>query len=144
MGCDGPREQRVGEGVRARDQKIDVLKNDGVLASGVDAAQLATILPWRRSDARGPDRRDGLGTTHHEVGTLRMGDDPSRSVTSAEGRFHGTVNAYAAGPALFPTIGSPNPMLTGIALVRRLGDHLIPEPPVASKERDFTPLFDGS
>jgi hypothetical protein len=65
-------------------------------------------------------------------------------VTSAEGHFHGTVNAYAAGPALFPTIGSPNPMLTGIALVRRLGDHLIPEPPVASKERGFTPLFDGS
>jgi hypothetical protein len=32
--------------VFARDQKIDVLKNDGVLASGVDAAQLATILPW--------------------------------------------------------------------------------------------------
>ena len=60
--------------------------------------------------------RDGLGTTHHEAGTLWMGTDPTRSVTDHQGRFHHTDNLYAAGPALFPSIGSPNPMLTGIAL----------------------------
>ena len=52
-----------------------------------------------------------------------MGDDPGRSVTDGEGRFHGVEKAYAVGPALFPTIGSPNPMLTGspigLAPVRR-------------------------
>jgi hypothetical protein len=35
-------------------------------------------------------------------------------------------------------------MLTGIALVRRLGDHLMPEPPLVVSEPGFTYLFDGS
>jgi hypothetical protein len=39
---------------------------------------------------------------------------------------------------------APNPMLTGIALARRLGDHLMPEPPLATPEVGFTYLFDGS
>src|SRR3954466_7874972 len=81
--------------------------------------------------------------THHEAGTLWMGDDPSVSVTDPNCRFHGIRNVYVAGPALFPTIGSPNPMLTGIALVRRLGDHLLPPPPIAVAEDGFKPLFDG-
>lgn len=87
-------------------------------------------------------RRDGIGTTHHEAGTLRMGTDPATSVTNTDARFHHVTNTYAAGPALHPTVGSPNPMLTGIALARRLGDHLVnPAPYVA--EAGFTALFDG-
>jgi choline dehydrogenase-like flavoprotein len=31
---------------------------------------------------------DGLGTTFHESGTLRMGDDSAQPVTNAEGQFH--------------------------------------------------------
>src|SRR5436190_12288571 len=73
-----------------------------------------------------------------------MGDDPKTIVTNPDGRFHNVSNAYVAGPALFPTIGSPNPMLTGIALARRLGDHLMPDPPPATPETGFTYLFDGS
>jgi choline dehydrogenase-like flavoprotein len=84
-------------------------------------------------------RRDGLGTTHHEAGTLLIGSDPGKSVTNPEARFHYVSNAHVAGPALFPKIGSPNPMLTGIALVRRLGDQLFPDPPGDG----FQSLFDG-
>lgn len=84
-------------------------------------------------------RRDGLGTTHHEAGTLWMGEDASKSITNPDGRFHFVSNAYVAGPALFPTIGSPNPMLTGIALARRLGDHLLPDQP----NDGFQSLLDG-
>lgn len=89
-----------------------------------------------------PDpRRDTLGTTHHETGTLWMGSD-SNSVTDPNCKFRHITNAYVAGPALFPTIGSPNPMLTGIALARRLGDHLaIPSPYVAHD--GFEVLFNG-
>ena len=36
-----------------------------------------------------------------------MGEDPTASVTDPVGRFHDVPNAYAAGPALFPTVGSP-------------------------------------
>ena len=83
--------------------------------------------------------QDKLGTTHHETGTLWMGEDAGKSITNADARFRFVSNAHVAGPALFPTIGSPNPMLTGIALARRLGDHLLPDPP----SDGFQTLFDG-
>ena len=91
--------------------------------------------------------RDGLGTTHHEAGTLAMGDDPNTSVTDANARFHRVPNLYAAGPALFPTVGSPNPMLTGTALARRLADHLtapsVPAPTRASPRCSTAPRCSG-
>ncbi len=88
--------------------------------------------------------RDGIGTTHHEAGTLWMGTDPTRSVTTPDGRFHNVVNAYALGPALLPTVGSPGPMLSGVALARRLGDHLVAPLPPPDLEDGFEWLFDGT
>ena len=91
--------------------------------------------------------RDGMGTTHHEAGGLWMGDDPTKSVTNADGRLHFADNAYVAGPALFPTVGSPNPMLTGTALARRTADKLLasmPHPVTPPVEAGFEYLFDGT
>lgn len=87
--------------------------------------------------------RDGLGTTHHETGTLFIGEEASNSVTLPDGRLRHTRNVYAVGPALFPTIGSPNPMLTGVALARRLGDALGAFTPLQA-EPGFDMLFNGS
>lgn len=86
--------------------------------------------------------RDGLGTTHHETGGLSMGADTSDSVTLPNSRIRHAKNAYVVGPALFPTIGSPNPMLTGVALARRLGDELATPTPWAA-EAGFQALFNG-
>ena len=57
--------------------------------------------------------RDGFGTTYHEAGTLWMGTNPATSVTDTNGRFHHVVNAFCADQALFVTVGSVNPTLTG-------------------------------
>src|SRR5262249_2151089 len=112
--------------------------------AGTRAQRLATLAAFKA-------RRDDLGTTHHDAGTMRMGDNIADAVTNDFGRVHDTTNCYIAGPALFPTIGSPNPMLTGVALARRIGDLLngsvLPEPdPVVSpqSEAGFRPLFDGT
>jgi choline dehydrogenase-like flavoprotein len=86
---------------------------------------------------------DGLGTTHHETGTLYMGESGSSSVTLPDCRVRHVTNAYVVGPALFPTIGSPNPMLTGVALARRLGDQLAISAPYQG-EAGFDVLFDGA
>ncbi|RWP58619.1 family 16 glycoside hydrolase [Mesorhizobium sp.] len=88
--------------------------------------------------------RDGLGSTHHEAGTLWMGTDPNQSVTNPVGRFHEVGNAYAVGPSLFPASGSPNPMLGGLALVRRTAEWLVPPDTVPLVETGFTALFDGT
>jgi hypothetical protein len=103
----------------------------------VQANQAASdVIPFAQ-------RRDGLGTTHHEAGTLWMGNDPTTSVTNIDGRFHQVANAYVAAPALFPALGSPNPMLTGTALARRLADHLATQATPVPDD-GFTLLFDGS
>jgi hypothetical protein len=70
--------------------------------------------------------RDPLGSTHHEAGTLYMGD-PGASVTDTTGRFHQLTNAYAAGPALFPTLGSANPSLTALTLAGRTAQAIVTE-----------------
>lgn len=97
-------------------------------------------------------RRDRLGTTHHECGTLRMGVERTiNGVTEIDGvvdsncRIVGVANAYVAGPAIFPSIGSPNPMLTGTAFARRLATHFIETMPrhVPQADAGFTLLFDG-
>lgn len=86
-----------------------------------DNAWRATPPPLNRPF---PEWHRGLGTTYHEAGTLWMGDDPNQSVTDANGRFHHIQNAFACDQSLFPTVGSVNPALTGLALARRLAEHL--------------------
>jgi hypothetical protein len=135
----------------ANGNNVDVIVRGNVKATNVNPANLAQVLPYRikdpndaTKDINNPERRDGLGTTHHEAGTLRMGSNAATSVTDANAKFHGVKNAYALGPAVFPTIGSPNPMLTGIAMARRLADHLCPPPPAPVAEPGFNYIFDGS
>src|SRR5215212_954240 len=90
------------------------------------------------------ERRDTLSSTHHEGGTLWMGDDPASSVTDEWGRFHESENLYAVGPAVLPTLGSPNPMLSGVALARRTADHVLPPPVPTGLELGYRTLFDGT
>ena len=112
--------------------------------TGTRAERLAALAAFK-------DRRDDLGTTHHDAGTMRMGDNIADAVTNDFGRVHDTTNCYVAGPSLFPTSGSPNPMLSSVALARRTADLLnasvLPGPdPIVSPqpEAGFRPLFDGT
>lgn len=98
---------------------------------------------WQNQPPTTDHRRDTLSSTHHEGGTLWMGI-PGQSVTDDMGRFHDADNLYAIGPALLPTLGSPNPMLSGVALARRMGDRLIPPPAIPALEPGFKHLFDGT
>jgi len=120
--------------------------NDGETWNSMDAAsdavrQIFAAVAGSTDIAR---NRDGLGTTHHEAGTLRMGVSPTQSVTTPNARFHNIVNAYVAGPALLPTMGSPNPMLSGVALARRLAEHLVAPLDPPALEAGFQWLFDGT
>ncbi|HSP66691.1 MAG TPA: GMC oxidoreductase, partial [Bryobacteraceae bacterium] len=111
------------------------------MPAGATAADLRTAHPYA-------DRRDAEGTTHHDAGTLWMGADPATSVTNEFGRIHDTTNCYVDAPALFPSLGSPNPMLTGVALSRRTADLLetsvLPRAATPSPSAGFTALFDGT
>lgn len=69
-----------------------------------------------------PEWHRGLGTTYHESGTQWMGESPSSSVTNTVGRFHHINNAFACDQSLFPTVGSVNPVLTGLTLAKRIAE----------------------
>ena len=131
----------------AGNEPFEILPNaDNAISvpAGTVAQRLAVLASFK-------NRRDDLGTTHHDAGTMRIGDNISDAVTNDFGRIHDTTNCYISGPALFPTVGSPNPMLTSVALGRRTGDVLnasvLPGPdPIISPQPDagFRPLFDGT
>jgi choline dehydrogenase-like flavoprotein len=70
-----------------------------------------------------PNHSD-IGTTYHEGGTLFMGK-AGDSITDTNGRFHHLPNVYVVGPAVFPTLGSANPSLTGLTLARRTADAIL-------------------
>ena len=71
-----------------------------------------------------PEWHRGLGTTYHEAGTLWMGNASPNSVTNHLGRFHHIGNTYVCDQSAFPTVGSVNPVLTGLTLARQVADQL--------------------
>lgn len=66
----------------------------------------------------------GLGTTYHEAGTMWLGENSASSVAAPDGRLHHVSNIYVGDQAAFPTVGSVNPVLTGLTLARRLAETL--------------------
>ena len=101
---------------------------------------------WNASPPPAGKVRDGLGTTHHEAGTLPMGDSPASSVTNLDGKFHHLENTYVAGPALFPHLGSANPSLTALTLARRTAAAIVQRAipaPQAGQSSLIRPGLDG-
>ncbi len=133
--------------------QIQHTATDLAVADAMDAATLALIANLANGQATDFEvigqNRDPAGSTYHESGTLWMGDDFRTAVTDANGRFHHVANAYCADQALFVTVGSVNPTLTGLTLSRKVaeaihdrGTESLPQP--TPLEAGFTPLLDSS
>jgi hypothetical protein len=76
-----------------------------------------------------------------------MGTDFAKSVTDASGRFHHVTNAYCVDQSIFPTAGSANPVLTGIALSRKIATSIIERyssVEFAGGEPGFQTLYSGN
>lgn len=69
-------------------------------------------------------RPEGRMSTHHNMGTTRMHEDPKFGVVDQHSRVHGISNLYVTGGSVFPTGGFANPTLTIIALAIRLADRI--------------------
>jgi gluconate 2-dehydrogenase alpha chain len=61
----------------------------------------------------------------HDLGGLRMGEDPDHSVVDPELRVHDTPGLYVFGGAVFPTCPGVNPTLTLLALCYRAAERLV-------------------
>ena len=82
----------------------------------------ATLSPGAELGNTFDQANHGVGTTWHDSGTLFMGSDPGASVTDVNGHFHHISNAACVDQALFPTVGSANPVLTGLCLARKVAE----------------------
>jgi choline dehydrogenase-like flavoprotein len=118
-----------------------------LMDAAIDAvAQQVFGVPAPQARAAGV-APDGLGTTYHESGTLRMGDDPALSVVNADSQFHSVTNLYAGDASVLPTCGSANPVMNGVALRRRQAKRIAPEgdgignPPVRPVRPFFQPAM---
>jgi hypothetical protein len=149
-----------GWGVRRAYVNLVATDNDKKLWAEMDKAafDLATVIAgnaaniqyWNKQanswqnqrpqpDANGNGPwQDFLGTTHHEAGTLFMGN-PGSSFTDTNGKFHNIDNVYVAGPAIFPSLGSANPSLTALALSKRTAQAILTKN-TPTVEAGFTPL----
>ena len=64
---------------------------------------------------------DFPSSSNHVMGGMCMGVDPKRSATDHWGQVHGVQGLYVADTSLYPSSPGVNPMLTAMALARRLG-----------------------
>jgi len=76
-----------------------------------------------------PSREDGYGISNpgeiiHEVGTVRMGDDPDRSVLNEYCQAHDVDNLFVADGAPFVSQPHKNPTWTILALSMRTSDYI--------------------
>jgi choline dehydrogenase-like flavoprotein len=60
----------------------------------------------------------------HQMGTCRMGSDPSTSVADTRGELHDTRGVWIGDASAFPTASGTNPMITVMALAHRTAEAL--------------------
>jgi choline dehydrogenase-like flavoprotein len=101
-----------------------------------------TMRIWRRGEdveafiesaqaaASGADGR--VLFSAHQMGSARMGTDPTTSVADPQGRLHDTPGVWIGDTSAFPTAVGSNPMLTCMALARRTAHALLAERPVGA------------
>jgi choline dehydrogenase-like flavoprotein len=74
--------------------------------------------------------RHGMGVnrvmmfTAHQMGTCRMGADPNKSVTDANGQVHGIKGLFVCDGSLFPAASGVNPMLSIMGLAHKASQYI--------------------
>ncbi|NJN24144.1 MAG: DUF1080 domain-containing protein [Acaryochloridaceae cyanobacterium RL_2_7] len=95
-------------------------------------------------------RTEAFWDSRHESGTMWMGENADESVTDVDGKLHHVQNVYVADQALFPTVGSANPVLTGLTLDLKIAQAMVDRYQDYSDSlgraypNGFQPLFTGS
>lgn len=106
-------------------QDIDsIIKAHQVLDAALLANGIGKLI-YRYEAAALPDAiREQAVDGFHQIGTLRMANDPASGVTDPFGRLFGTTNCFVASSATFPTSGQANPTLALVALTVRQARHI--------------------
>jgi choline dehydrogenase-like flavoprotein len=63
-------------------------------------------------------------TAFHPMGTVRMGNDPARSVVDPFGHHHSVSNLWVADASTFPSCVGVNPQMTIMAFAKRTAERV--------------------
>lgn len=107
-------------------------------AGALEIVDLSPGLPtWHRGEALEPwvAQVQGLPMgaavggrplfSAHQMGSARMGTDPSSSVADPEGQLHDVRGVWIGDTSAFPTSVGSNPMLTCMALAHRTAEAIL-------------------
>jgi choline dehydrogenase-like flavoprotein len=119
--------------VRNTHRAIDSIVRLHVAAGAREITGMAATLPqWRVGDdvdlfierlQEIPLRAGGWQLfSAHQMGTCRMGSDPSDSVAGPWGELHDTPGVWIGDASAFPTSSGVNPMITIMALAHRTAE----------------------
>jgi choline dehydrogenase-like flavoprotein len=94
-----------------------------------------TELRWRRGDdmdefmerveAASYAPNDVACFTAHQMGSCRMGSDPSDSVADGRGELHDTKGVWIGDASAFPTAPGVNPMISIMSLAHRTAGEML-------------------
>ncbi len=73
------------------------------------------------------DSKQAPGLDIHEMGGIRMGDDPRSSLLNRNNQLHHCLNVYVTDGACMTSIGNQNPSLTFMAITARAANHAVNE-----------------
>ena len=116
-------QQHIREGVKRASEMY--------LAAGASEIISSTIRPVRMKrgdslddfmagiDAIGYGSNQTSYFTFHQMGSARMGSNPSKSVVDATNQVHGVDNLYVLDGSCFPTASGVNPMLSIASIAHR-------------------------
>jgi choline dehydrogenase-like flavoprotein len=122
----GPNERAMIADMR---RALAELARSGGLRSGTPGGSLLGRLALRLARRRLFTRDGALvpGSSNHEVGGARMGDDPATSVLDPWNRLWDVPNVLVTDGAAFVSSGYQNVTLTILALTARACGHLVEE-----------------
>jgi choline dehydrogenase-like flavoprotein len=73
------------------------------------------------------DSKQAPGLDIHEMGGIRMGNDPRSSLLNRNNQLHHCLNVYVTDGACMTSIGNQNPSLTFMAITARAANHAVNE-----------------
>jgi long-chain-alcohol oxidase len=133
LGRDGS--VRIRYGLNAADERmmVEALISAGKVMEAAGAREIFTLhnpplsyRPTPGAHERWADqvRRRGIGGklsafSFHQMGSCRMGTDPSRSAVGSDNESHEVKNLFVADASTFPSASGVNPMLTVYAIADR-------------------------
>lgn len=79
------------------------------------------------TDIKSSDSKQAPGLDIHEMGGVRMGNDPKTSMLNGWNQLHACKNVYVTDGACMTSTSTQNPSLTYMALAARAADHAFSE-----------------